>query len=199
MRYTGIWEDQRLLWDRERIFFFLFVIPASSVPVCVCVCVEGWKAFFFLFYFLIIPFLHVHVKYIVVTSPTSSCSHKPQILYHCCCHVCLARWCFLAQPPSPHNVCCCNHLIYRLWSHKNCLWWSQSREFIMMRHDVRDGIRNHSLTNPSVAELHRLPLRLVEPAALCRLPASPDLHRAQPYSTASVLPRAKNQIWHKAA
>ncbi len=53
-----------------------------------------------LFSFLIIFFLHVHVKYIVVTSPTSSCSHKPQILYHCCCHVCLAQWCFLPSPPA---------------------------------------------------------------------------------------------------
>lgn len=169
MRYTGIWEDQRLLRDRERkksLFSPLFVIPILSEATCVEGCCRH-------FYSHNLFFLHVHVRYIVVTSPTSFCSHKPQILYRCCCHVCLAQWCFLPSPPSPHYVCCCNHLIYRLWSHKNCLWWSQSQEFIVMMHDVHDGFKNHSLTNRSVAQLHRLTLSLVEPGAFCRLRLPP--------------------------
>lgn len=198
MRYTRIWEDQRLLRDTDRNFSFSLFL---SFPYPVCLYVHVCEVVLrFFFFFLIIFFLHVHVKYIVVTSPTSSCSYKPQILYHCCCHVCLVQWCFLPSPPSPHYVCCCNHLIYRLWSHKNCLWWSQSQEFIMMRHDIHDGIRNHSLTNWSAARLHRLPQCLEELG--CTVPSLPSPPR--PSSSPALqhsfcLPHAKNQIWHKAA
>lgn len=131
MRYTGIWEDQRLLRDRERKksrFSPLFVIPISSVAVCV----EGCCSFFFL---LIIFFSHVHVKYIVVTSPTSFCSHKPQILYHCCCHVCLAQWCFLPSPPA-HIMFAVVIILFAGYgpiktasddlSHKNSSWWGMT-------------------------------------------------------------------------
>lgn len=78
---------------------------------------------------------------------------------------------FLAHLPTPrpHYVCCCNHLIYRLWSHKNRLSWSQSQEFTMMRHDVHDAIRKNSLTNLFLEQLLWLPLCLVEPGACCHV------------------------------
>lgn len=80
----------------EKIGLFpLFVILLSSVVVCVEGC---WVVVFFLVFLI---FLHVHVKYIVETSPTSFCSYKPQILYQgffflpCM----LSTMIYLAQPP----------------------------------------------------------------------------------------------------
>lgn len=154
MRYTGIWEDQRQAQRqgmKKKNLFSLFLSPLYEVWLCVCGRVLH---FFFLSHNLFTCSCQIYCGnkfhiFLLLKAP------NPLSLLLSCM---LSTVMYLAQPPSLHYVCCCNHLICRLWSHKHCLWWSQSQEFIMMRHDVHDWIKNHSLTNQSVAQLHRLPL-----------------------------------------
>lgn len=66
------------------------------------------------------------------------------------------------------------------------LWWSQSQEFMVMRHDVRDWIRDRSLTNQSAAADRG------SPCSLASVSACP---RSAPHRLA--LSPAKNQIWQR--
>lgn len=77
---------------KKKNLFPLFFHPFIK---CGCVCGMVLHVFSFL-----IIFLHVHVKYIVVTSPPSLCSYKTQILYHLCCHVLSAAMFFSSPQPK---------------------------------------------------------------------------------------------------
>lgn len=193
MRYTGIWEDQRLLRDRERkkyLFLPLFVIPISSVVVCVCP--EGCCVFFS---FLIIFFLHVHVKYCA----NKSHSHKTQILYHCCCHVCLAQWCFLPNPPA-HIMFATVIILFTGYgpiktacddlSHMNSSWWGMT---LLMKSGISPWLTGlwHSSTSCLCVWCGL--------GALCCLWLPPRPSSCPALQHSLCLPRAKNQIWHKAA
>lgn len=196
MRYTGIWEDQRQAQRqgmKKKSLFSLFLSSLYQVWLCVC----GRVLHFF---FFLIIFLHVHVKYIVVTSPTSFCSYKPQILYHCYCHVCLAQWCILPSPPAyimfvvviilfagygPINTASDD------LSHKNSSWWGMT---FTIESRITPWLTSLSHSSTGC-------LCLVEPGCILSSLTSPGLHHNQPYSMlhSFSLSQAKNQIWHKAA